>query len=51
MEKGESLAHTYTIEITRAMIEPDSFEVFQKYEKRVHNKNKEDPSGYERFLC
>ena len=45
------MAHTYTIEITRATHEKECFEVFQKYEKKVHDKNKESPSGYMRFLC
>ena len=39
------------MEITRAMFDQECFEVFQKYEKRVHEKNKEDPKGYRRFLC
>jgi len=51
LEKGESLVHTYTVEVKRAMLDDDCFKVFQKYEKSVHGKDKEDPSGYERFLC
>ena len=33
------------------MFDPECFQVFQRYEKRVHDKDKENPSGYERFLC
>ena len=45
------MAHTYTIEITRAMHNQECFDVFQKYEKRVHDKDKDSPKGYQRFLC
>jgi len=45
------MVHNYTIEITRAMHNRECFEVFQKYEKRVHNKDKDSPKGYQRFLC
>lgn len=33
------------------MFDQECFDVFQKYEKRVHNKDKDDPRGYKRFLC
>ena len=29
----------------------ECFDVFQKYEKRVHDKDKDSPKGYQRFLC
>ena len=51
LAKDESIKHTYTIEITRAMFSQECFEVFQKYEKHVHGKDKDSKSGYENFLC
>ena len=33
------------------MFSQECFEVFQKYEKHVHGKDKDSKSGYENFLC
>jgi arginine-tRNA-protein transferase len=45
------MKHTYTVKIVRAVFQQESFEVFKKYEKSIHNKNDKAKSSYERFLC
>ena len=51
LEKGEQLAHTYTVEMTRAVFDNDCFEVFAKYEERVHKKFASNPGSYEGCWC
>jgi arginine-tRNA-protein transferase len=43
--------HKYTVEITKAIFTQESFDVFCKYEKSIHNKDDKAPEGYKRFLC
>lgn len=42
--------HKYTIEIHRAMFTEEFFKVYKKYEKAVHNQDREE-SQVKRFLC
>lgn len=51
MEKGETLAHKYTIEIKKAVFDDEVFQVFKKYEKHVHDKDDKSRDSYEGFLC
>lgn len=51
MEKGDSLAHKYTIKITKAVYDDEVFEVFKKYEEHVHGKEDKSKSSYSNFLC
>lgn len=37
------MVHNYTVQITRAMYSQESFELFQKYEKVIHNKEDKNP--------
>ena len=47
--KGKKAKHVYTVEITRAMFTEESFEVYKKYQKYVHNR--EDTESYDSFIC
>ena len=49
--KGQKPKHVYTVEITRALFTAESFGVYQRYQKAVHNEDDKAKSGYERFLC
>ena len=51
MEKDENIKHTYTVEIVRAMFDDSCFDVFKKYEFKVHGKNDKSKKSYDRFLC
>jgi len=51
MEKEDTLAHKYTIEITKSVFDDEVFNVFKKYEKHVHGKEDKSRDGYENFLC
>ena len=51
LSDGETLAHTYTIEITRAMFTQECYDVFTEYQKKVHNDHCNSKDGYDGFLC
>ncbi len=42
--------HIYTIEIHRALFTEELYELYQKYEKFVHNKER-DKDQLKRFVC
>jgi len=50
-EPGQKLAHKYTIEITRAVFNRDSFDCFCAYESHIHKKYDKSKSSYTGFLC
>jgi arginine-tRNA-protein transferase len=45
------LKHKYTVQITRAICTKESYEVYQKYQAKIHNEVDKSKSGYSRFLC
>lgn len=49
---SSGLKHKYRVSIHRAMITPESFEIYKKYQKSIHHEDEEkNRSGYGRFLC
>jgi arginine-tRNA-protein transferase len=41
----------FRIEIKRAKFEKETFELYKKYCKAIHNKKKESASSFVNFLC
>ena len=50
-QKKKGLKHKYTVQITRAICSKESFEVYKKYQAKIHNEVDKSRSGYSRFLC
>lgn len=50
LKPGEKPAHIYTIQITNSMFTEEICEVYLKYEKAVHKRDR-DPNQLQRFLC
>jgi arginyl-tRNA--protein-N-Asp/Glu arginylyltransferase len=50
-QKKKGLKHKYTIEITKAMYHKESFQVYSKYQEKIHNEPDKSSSGYGGFLC
>lgn len=44
-------ARKFEIRFERAKFEKESFEMYQRYCKHIHEKEKEDAEGYRKFLC
>lgn len=51
LKEGERLAHTYSVEIIKAINKDETFKVYQKYQEVVHNEPEKQSDGYARFLC
>ena len=51
LEKDEKIKHKYTVEIVRAVFDQSCFEVFKKYELKIHGKTDKSKKSYDRFLC
>lgn len=43
LNPGETMKHKYTVEIKRAILTQESFEIFKKYENHVHKKEDKQP--------
>jgi len=46
-----SKGRKFEISFERARFEKESFDMYQRYCKDIHEKEKEDPKSYENFLC
>lgn len=50
-KKKENIQTDLELRIEKAKFEKDSYELYQKYCKVIHLKDKESEKGYQRFLC
>ena len=51
LKQGEELKHRYTVTITKAVYDEESFQVYRKYQEKIHNEKEKQSEGYKRFLC
>ena len=50
-QKKKEFKHNYTVQITKAIANQASFNVFLLYEENVHGKAEKSFGSYDRFLC
>lgn len=49
--KKNGFKHIYSVKVHRALFTPESFKVFQIYEKSIHDKLDKNEDNYGNFLC